>query len=425
MIDRRFIALGAALGLIVLTAAPAVADSPRPPNVYETHVFISDQAGVGDIQDPNLVNGWGIVHGPTTPWWVANNGTNTSTLYNGTTGAPLPLVVKVPGAPTGTVFNGGTGFPVTDGITTAPARFLFAAEDGTISGWNPGVPATNPPVTSTQAFVVASHDKSIYKGLAIASWNGADYLYATDFHRGRVDVYDSSLKRKHWDGAFRDRHLPPHYAPFGIQAGNGMIFVTYARQDPAREDEIAGTGKGFVDAFDASRQAARPGRLAWRARRAVGHRLGAGHRLRAVQRRPDRRQLRQRPAQRLSLARWSLAVRRDAPDRRPQGDRRRRPVGDRLRQRRRGRPIDHAVLRRGSGRRDPWRIRGDLGSLSRSTSLGTRRVADRSPASSCIRIATQPRRRRCRIGHRQSVRMIRLPEPIPQSSHPSRSRRSR
>jgi uncharacterized protein (TIGR03118 family) len=147
------------------------------------------------------------------------------------------------------VFNGGTGFPVTDGTTTAPARFLFSAEDGTISGWNPGVPATNPPVTSTQAFVVASHDRSIYKGLAIASWNGADYLYATDFHRGRVDVYDSSLKRKHWDGAFRDRHLPKHYAPFGIQAINGMIFVTYARQDKAREDEIAGTGKGFVDVF--------------------------------------------------------------------------------------------------------------------------------------------------------------------------------
>jgi uncharacterized protein (TIGR03118 family) len=249
MIDRRLVALGAALGLLVLTAAPALADSPRPPNVYDWHVFVSDQAGVGDVQDPNLVNGWGIVHGPTTPWWVANNGTDTSTLYNGTTGTPLPLVVNVSGAPTGTVFNGGTGFPVTDGITTAPARFLFAAEDGTISGWNPGVPATNPPVTSTQAFVVASHDKSIYKGLAIASWNGADYLYATDFHRGRVDVYDSALQRTHWEGAFRDRHLPKHYAPFGIQAINGTIFVTYARQDKAREDEIAGTGKGFVDAF--------------------------------------------------------------------------------------------------------------------------------------------------------------------------------
>ena len=253
MINRRLVAVGAALGLALMVAAPAAADTPRPPNVYATHVIASDQAGVGDIQDPNLVNGWGIVHGPTTPWWVANNGTNTSTLYNGALGTALPLVVNVSGAPTGTVFNGGTGFPVTDGTTTAPSRFLFAAEDGTISGWNPGVPASTatPPVTSTQAFVIASHAKSIYKGLAIASWNGADYLYATDFHRGRVDVYDSTLKRKHWDGAFRDRHLPKHYAPFGIQAINGMIFVTYARQDAARSDEIAGAGKGFVDVFSA------------------------------------------------------------------------------------------------------------------------------------------------------------------------------
>ena len=244
MIDRRFIALGAAVGLLVLTAVPAAAKAPRPPNVYETQVLVSDQAGVGVVQDTNLVNGWGLVAGPATPWWVANNGTNTSTLYDGT-GAPRPLVVSVSGAPTGAVFNGGAGFVVTSGAASGPARFLFAAEDGTISGWNPNVPAPG----STQAIVAGSHANSIYKGLAIASWNGADYLYATDFHRGKVDVYDSTFTRKHWAGAFRDRHLPRHYAPFGIQAINGMIFVTYARQDAAREDEIAGAGKGFVDVF--------------------------------------------------------------------------------------------------------------------------------------------------------------------------------
>jgi uncharacterized protein (TIGR03118 family) len=131
------------------------------------------------------------------------------------------------------------------GRTSAPARFLFASEDGTISAWNPNVPGPG----NTQAFVVGSHVRSIYKGLAIASWKGADYLYATDFHRGRIDVYDSTFKRKHWEGAFRDRRLPKGYAPFGIQAINGMIFVTYARQNAAREDEIAGRGKGFVDVF--------------------------------------------------------------------------------------------------------------------------------------------------------------------------------
>lgn len=246
MINRRLVALGVALALALLVTAPVAAAGPRPPNIYETHVYVSDQPLVGDHQDPNLVNGWGIVHGPTTPWWVANNGTATSTLYNAA-GTPLPLVVDVPGAPTGTVFNTGTGFVVSSGGASAPARFLFASEDGTISAWNPAVPAPG----STQAFVVASHAKSIYKGLAVGSWNGADYLYATDFHRGRIDVYDSSFKRKHWEGAFRDPRLPKGYAPFGIQAINGMIFVTYARQDAAREDEIAGRGKGFVDVFNA------------------------------------------------------------------------------------------------------------------------------------------------------------------------------
>ncbi len=250
MIDRRFAALGAGLALVLLSAIPVAAGSPRPPNVYTWHIYQSDQPMVGDGVDTNLVNGWGLVHGPATPWWVANNGTATSTLYNGA-GAALPLVVKVPGAPTGTVFNGGTGFVVSSGGASGAARFLFASEDGTISGWNPGVPASNPPATSTQAIVAAWHAKSIYKGLAIASWDGADYLYATDFHRGRVDVYDSTFTRVHWKHAFRDPRLPKHYAPFGIQALNGMIFVTYAKQDKHREDEIAGTGKGFVSAFDA------------------------------------------------------------------------------------------------------------------------------------------------------------------------------
>ncbi len=250
MIYRRAMAAAAALVLLLVAVTPAAATGHRPPNAYETHVYVSDQLGVGDIQDTNLVNGWGIVHSPTSPWWVANNGTATSTLYNGL-GAKIPLTVNVPGAPTGTVFNGGTGFVVTNGTDSGPARFLFASEDGTISGWNPAVPSSTPPVTSTQAFVVADHSRAIYKGLAIATWNGADYLYATDFHRGRIDVFDSTFNRQHWEHAFRDRHLPSHYAPFGIQTLNGLIFVTYARQDKDREDEIAGAGKGFVDVFNA------------------------------------------------------------------------------------------------------------------------------------------------------------------------------
>ena len=243
----RIVAFGAALVLLAMSVAPAAAVSHRLPNVYQTQIYVSDQPMVGLHLDPNLVNGWGLVASPASPWWVANNGTGTSTLYTGA-GAPIPLVVKVPGAPTGTVYNGGTGFVVSQGTASGPAKFLFASEDGTISGWNTNVPAA----PSTQALVVASHAKAIYKGLAIDSWNGADYLYATDFHHGRVDVFNSSFTRQHWAGAFRDPRLPAHYAPFGIQTLNGTIFVTYARQDSARSDEIAGWGKGYVDAFDAS-----------------------------------------------------------------------------------------------------------------------------------------------------------------------------
>jgi uncharacterized protein (TIGR03118 family) len=248
MIHRRAIAIGAAIGLLVLSAAPSAA-AGRLPNVYKTHVYVSDGTIAADHVDHNLVNAWGLVAGPMSPWWVANNHTGTSTLYDGA-GTPLPLIVAVPGDPTGTVFNGGTGFIVSNGTNSGPARFLFASEDGTISGWNPGVPASPPPAVSTQAFVVAHHARAIYKGLAIASWKGADYLYAADFHRGRIDVFDSSFVRLHWKHAFVDPDVPDGYAPFGIQTLNGTIFVTFAQQGPGRVDEIAGPGKGFVSAFD-------------------------------------------------------------------------------------------------------------------------------------------------------------------------------
>ena len=243
---RRSLALGSAALLLMVAALPASAHDRHAPNAYTTHYLVSDGSVPADLVDPNLVNAWGITRSPTSPWWVANNGTGTSTLYNGL-GAKVPLTVSVPGAPTGTVFNGGTGFAVTAGGVSGAARFLFASEDGTISGWNPNVPAAG----STQAIVGADRSKfhDSYKGLAIATVDGADFLYAADFHHGRVVVFDSMFTRQSWHGAFRDRHLPHGYAPFGIQALNGMIFVTYAKQDKDRGDEIAGRGLGFVDAF--------------------------------------------------------------------------------------------------------------------------------------------------------------------------------
>jgi uncharacterized protein (TIGR03118 family) len=177
---------------------------------------------------------------------VADNGTDKSTLYNGNTGAIVPLVVQVDGGPTGIVFNSGAGFVVQSGAVSGPARFIFASEDGKIRGWNPAVPpATVAHVGADRSGVGAS-----YKGLAIAQTASGPLLYAADFHNARVDVFDESWHLAGGPGAFVDQGLPPGYAPFGIQTIGGRVFVSYAKQDEEAEDEVAGHGLGFVDAYD-------------------------------------------------------------------------------------------------------------------------------------------------------------------------------
>jgi uncharacterized protein (TIGR03118 family) len=227
------------LGVVVLVApvaaaAPATARSPGH-NRYVVHGLTSNQAGVADNQDPNLVNAWGLTAGPTTPWWVADNGSDLSTLYNAA-GAPQSLVVSVPGAPTGTVFNATAGaFPVGG----SAARFIFSTESGTILGWNGGTAATQE-VPSSGA---------IYKGLAIATTPAGPRLFATDFHNGAVDVFDSAWKPVPHAG-FADPRLPRHFAPFGIQTIGDRIFVTYAKQQAGSDDEAHGQGLGLVDEYD-------------------------------------------------------------------------------------------------------------------------------------------------------------------------------
>ena len=350
----------------------------------QTHVFASDQAGVGDVQDPNLVNGWGIVHGPATPWWVANNGTDTSTLYNGTTGAPLPLVVKRARArrpgPSSTAGPGSRSpmAPRRPRLASCSPPRTARSRAGTRASRRQPAGHLDPGVRRRHA----TPSRSTRASRSRAGTAPTTSTRPTSTAAGSTSTTARS-QRKHWDGAFRDRHLPKHYAPFGIQAINGMIFVTYARQDEAREDEIAGAGKGFVDVFTPARQAPRPGRLARRAQRAVGHRLGAGDRLRPVQRRPDRRQLRQRPDERLSLAprrRGTSMARSGRPTARqsrstacggsasattPRPDRR--PPSSSPRARTTS-PTAHSGP---SGRPDPDRFLGS-----------PRRVAGRSPASS-------------------------------------------
>lgn len=216
-------------------------------NMYTIHPLVSDVATMAPVVDPNLVNGWGLAAGPLTPWWVSDNGMDRSTVYDGA-GVPRSLVVTVASAPTGIVYNGTTSFPVHSGNATEPARFLWATENGTILGWHPDVPAPG----STTAFIVKDRSGvgAVYKGLAIGSFAGKPYIYASDFVNGRVDVFNGSFVLQNWRGAFVDRSLPRHYAPFGIQAIGSHIFVSYARQNLPSHDEAAGPGRGVVNEFD-------------------------------------------------------------------------------------------------------------------------------------------------------------------------------
>jgi uncharacterized protein (TIGR03118 family) len=211
---------------------------------YRQRNLVADTPGAAATMDPNLVNAWGLSFGPSTPAWVADNGSDVSTLYSGANGpgkpvTTVPLVVTIPqGAPTGTVYNGGDGFAI-DG---SPSRFLFSSEAGVISGWNPAF--------GTDARTGASSMGAIYKGLAIADTSAGPRLYATDFHDNRVDVWDDMFAPAGKPGGFTDPKLPKGFAPFGIQAVGNRIVVTYAKQDADAEDDLHGAGLGFADVYD-------------------------------------------------------------------------------------------------------------------------------------------------------------------------------
>jgi len=231
------------------TGTPSASAALAAPGeaLYVQRNLVSDGFVPAEHADPKLVNAWGIAHTATSPWWASDNGTGVSTLYDGE-GVARSLVVSVtgaggPAAPTGVVANATAGFVVSSGAASGTARFIFASEDGTISGWNPVVPAPG----STETIVTVDHSSTgaVYKGLAIAG----DRLYATDFHGSKVDVFDSRFAPLAMPGAFVDPRIPKGFAPFGIQALGDEIFVTYAKQDKAKRDDAAGKHRGFVSAF--------------------------------------------------------------------------------------------------------------------------------------------------------------------------------
>jgi uncharacterized protein (TIGR03118 family) len=231
---KALLVLAFMLGVALFAVSPLTAAES---NSYTVTPLVSDQPGVAPVTDGNLVNAWGLTAGPTSPWWVSDNGTDKSTLYNGD-GTPRPLVVDVAGGPTGTVFNSTAGFALPTG---GKALFLFDSEDGVIRGWNPAQGTTA---------VVAKDlgDGAIYKGLTVADTADGPRLYAADFHNAKVDVFDGSFGLV--PGGFDDPSLPAGYAPFNVQTIGDRVFVAYAKQDEDAEDEIAGQSLGFVDAYD-------------------------------------------------------------------------------------------------------------------------------------------------------------------------------
>jgi uncharacterized protein (TIGR03118 family) len=221
---------------------------------YKQTNLVSDGAVSALTTDPQLKNPWGLVAFPGAPFWIADNGTGLSTLYNGL-GNIVPLTVTIPppagapmgatAAPTGIVWN-----PNAQLFLVAPqlgALFIFATEDGTISAWNPTVNLHNAvlEVDNSQGGTGA-----VYKGLALATNSSGVYLYATNFRAGTVDVFDSAFKPAKLSGSFSDPRIPAGYAPFGIALIDGNLFVTYALQDAAKHDDQKGPGRGFVDVFD-------------------------------------------------------------------------------------------------------------------------------------------------------------------------------
>jgi len=222
--------------LAVLCAFAALGRAAEDNN-YNVTVLVANQPGVAPVTDPKLVNAWGIAATGTSPWWVANNGTNSSTLYNAS-GVKQSLEVNVQGGPTGMVAAPPGAHFLLSTNPDRPARFMWASEDGTISGWNPQFNAT-------QAKVLFSSSGSIYKGLTVIG----DMLFTTDFAECEVEAISGlTLQEVPTTGGFEDESIPEGYCPFGIQAIAGSIFVTYAKRGGV--DDIAGVSHGFVREFD-------------------------------------------------------------------------------------------------------------------------------------------------------------------------------
>lgn len=246
--------VNAAFLLLICTAAFA--------QHYKETKLVSNTSGVAEVTDPQLVNSWGLARASGSAWWVADNQTGFSTLYNGS-GAKQSLVVTIPpadptnkqtpiGSPTGVISNGSqTDFLLAPG---KPAAFIFVTADGTIAGWNPNVALAQgaaPPSTHAVT-VVKTTDGSAYTGLTTGFVANKQYLYAANFAKGRVDVYDNAFHPINLGGEdepFVDNYLPRNFVPFNVQNIGNNIVVTYALHQPGDLFETDGPGLGYVDIY--------------------------------------------------------------------------------------------------------------------------------------------------------------------------------
>jgi uncharacterized protein (TIGR03118 family) len=192
------------------------------------------------VQDTNLVNAWGMSFSSTSPFWISDNGTGKATLYAVTNDAsgvthvqPQSLVVNIPGDgnPTGQFFDGTGSFHSN--------IFVFASEDGTISGWRGAL--------GTNAEVLVSRPTAVYKGITRATNSTGALILAANFSEGRVDVYRTNLALV---AQYTDPGAPVGYAPFNVQTIGGIVFVTFAKRDPVTQDDVAGPGNGLIDTLD-------------------------------------------------------------------------------------------------------------------------------------------------------------------------------
>jgi uncharacterized protein (TIGR03118 family) len=240
--------------LLALTATTLVCAQTQSSNAFIVHKLVSDLPKVADHQDPKLINPWGNGFG-STPFWVGNNGSGTSTLYDGY-GVATSLVVSIPAAAgansgghvTGVIFNSfSSNTAVLNVQSGKAASFLFCSEDGIISGWNSSADATH-------ALVLVDNSKSgaIYKGCALGGTSSAPLFFAANFAQGSVDVFDGKFAPVTNSKAFLDPAVPTGFAPFNVQIMNGGVYVTYAKQDAQKHDDVAGAGNGYVALFDMS-----------------------------------------------------------------------------------------------------------------------------------------------------------------------------